>query len=356
METEINRKVIVVYTNFIVELKDNFQKTIEKLSENHDVFVTEISINERISQKYLDMEKTYLKLYEAQKEFKGYANIKILMPFDKKFSSTKAVTEKAYRNFFGDRIIPFKSSEKTMEQVLERVYRKIPPFSTAPGSSDKGFKDTLLWMSIIHYFEEYQSNSEVIFITSDKGFTNHESALVNEFYEKTKKKIEIKTNDFYKTLLGEDISQPQPSQIITRILTDNEKQSIRANISEVFDRICYTEKEDWNGDVYTVKTFEIFEKIDVSGAEKCFENLKSLISDHIFDEYINLSDLFFVYAPNIEGNYSIPIDTIDKLFALFNTIKTQYNDFLAQFYMTACNKINNNYKQHQKTDDDDLPF
>ena len=356
MGTEISRKVIVVDTNFIVELKDNFQKTIEKLSENHDVFVTEISIDERISHKYLELEKTYQKLYEAQKEFKGYATICITKPFEEKVNSAKAITKKAYSGFFGDKIIPFISNNETMHEVMERVYRKIPPFSSAQGSSDKGFKDTLLWMSTIHYFEEYHDNAEVIFITSDKGFINNETTLITEFSEKTKKKIEIKTNDYYKILLGEDVGQPQINQITTPVLTDKEKQGIRLEITEVFNSICYTDVTAWNGDVYPMKNFDIFEKIDVFGAEDCFEKLKELMDEHIFDECINPSDLFFVYAPNIENIYKIPIDNIEKLYTLFQTIKTRYSNFLAQFFKTACEKINENYKQREPDDSDDLPF
>ena len=67
--------------------------------------------------------------------------------------------------------------DQILNEVLERVYRKKPPFSSVHGSSDKGFKDTLLWMSIIHYFEKFHSNVEVTFITSDKGFISSETTL-----------------------------------------------------------------------------------------------------------------------------------------------------------------------------------
>lgn len=279
MRDGINKKAIVVDTNFIIEFKDDLQNIIEKLSKDHDVFVSEISINERISQKYLEMETIYNKINEAQKEFKLYATITISKPFDEKFNLERERTIATYNHFFCDKNIPLKTDNDTLNDVLTRVYRKTPPFSTAQGSSDKGFKDTLLWMSIIKYYKEHDTHTDIIFLTNDKGFTNNSSTLISEFFEETKKTIEIKTNDYKKTLLGEESEQLQSVQIAVRLLTEKEKKGIRLEIDEVFNGICSTEVVDWSGETYRDRNFEIYEEVDVNSIEKIMDNLEA------FEEY-----------------------------------------------------------------------
>ena len=51
------KKAIVLDTNFIIEHKKDLRNVVEKLSSFFDVYVTQISISERLSQKYLELKK-----------------------------------------------------------------------------------------------------------------------------------------------------------------------------------------------------------------------------------------------------------------------------------------------------------
>ena len=59
-----------------------------------------------------------------------------------------------YEKVFGVNIIPFKEDKATFSCLLERAYAKIAPFSSADNASDKGFKDSLMWLSILDYFQK----------------------------------------------------------------------------------------------------------------------------------------------------------------------------------------------------------
>ena len=69
-------------------------------------------------------------------------------------------------------------TEKRFSYVMERAFAKKPPFSGANKKSDKGFKDTLIWESILE-FKENTPQSKLIFYSNDNEFR---ADLEEEFY------------------------------------------------------------------------------------------------------------------------------------------------------------------------------
>ena len=53
------KRAFVFDTNFIIEERKNLKKIIEELSTKFSVYVTQVSIDERISQKYIELKKKY---------------------------------------------------------------------------------------------------------------------------------------------------------------------------------------------------------------------------------------------------------------------------------------------------------
>ena len=173
----MNEKIAVVLdTNFIITYCKNFGNLFQKLSETYDVYISQVSIQEHISQRYLELKEKYIKLEKSINEYSDIADIVIKKPFDEKFKSLEKTFQKYYRDLFGENIIPLNTNNDTLSILMDRVYKKIPPFSTAENASDKGFKDTLIWLSLLKYFKE-NGNSNVFLITSDKGFRNNLDAL-----------------------------------------------------------------------------------------------------------------------------------------------------------------------------------
>jgi hypothetical protein len=357
---ENNQKIaIVLDTNFIIEQKDNFTKTVDNLSQNHFVFVTEISINERVSQKYLEIKNAYDKIENIKKEYKAYATINLHKSFDVKFKDVEKETRAAYEKYFKDRVIKFTSNNQTLNEVLERVYRKVPPFKTAHGSSDKGFKDTLLWMSTMQFFKDYSEVLEIIFITNDKEFLENAELLKTEFKNITQKKIEIKDNNYYKVLLGESTETIAKEEKNIKELSIAQKGILRDRIEETINNICYVYDYDYYGNPIHNRAFEIYKKIEYKEAQEFFENLNDTLGYHIFDKYIEPSIAFGQIVKVLNKN-NIPIVDLEKAYELYKIIKTEYAEYIIPFLNTVCEIINRNYEEDFKyvelSDDDELPF
>lgn len=101
-----------------------------------------------------------------------------------------------YRNFIENKVCEYKSknlskfnkvidlplpTRNRFESILERAFDKRPPFEGKDTKSDKGFKDALLWESILEFSENIE-NISVILYTKDNIFSNElEEEYNNQF-------------------------------------------------------------------------------------------------------------------------------------------------------------------------------
>lgn len=74
--------------------------------------------------------------------------------------------------------IPIASSNR-FESIINRAFGKLPPFEGKDKKSDKGFKDALLWESILEFSLTHR-NSKIIYYSKDNAFGEF---LLNEFAE-----------------------------------------------------------------------------------------------------------------------------------------------------------------------------
>ena len=77
-------------------------------------------------------------------------------------------------------------NESRFKEIVKRALRKQPPFEGKDKQSDKGFKDVLIWESILEYSEDNQFN--IHFVTNDKGF---KQTLIKEFKSRVGREIKI---------------------------------------------------------------------------------------------------------------------------------------------------------------------
>lgn len=68
-------------------------------------------------------------------------------------------------------------SDSRFKGIVQRAFDKKPPFGGKEKNSDKGFKDVLLWESILE-FTLLHSNANILFYTKDNGF---KETLIHEF-------------------------------------------------------------------------------------------------------------------------------------------------------------------------------
>ncbi|HAS91818.1 MAG TPA: hypothetical protein DCS12_06135 [Clostridiales bacterium] len=352
------KTTIVFDTNFIIDHKTDLLGIHEKLSENYDLYITEVSINERISQKYMEFKSKHEKIEAFIKEYSSYANITLRYDFDKIIDNEKKRTFESYQNLFDDRIISLNSSENILQEVLERVYEKVPPFSDSENASDKGFKDTLIWLSIMKFFNNSSKDINVIFLTNDKGFLKYTDKLKKEFFDITGNTIEIKDNNYYKILLGETehiILAGEKESV--RNLSNIDIYSMRDRIDETINSICGVYVENYWGEEHWERTFTTNAKFEPEYVKVIFDLLKEYLENHIFDKQVSASSIF-TFNGEIEDINPILMESVESAYELYEEIKTKYPEYMEPFINTVCDILNNNFVAEtlQVDEDDEIPF
>lgn len=346
--SEGNNTCLVVDTNFIIQNR-NLQEIIKTLDDNYKLYVTQISIDERIGQQIRDLKKKYAEISKIQKEYKNIARFEEINKYEKCETELKKRVQKAYEDTNGINIIPFSSNEQTLFKILERANLKTPPF-ILESKSDKGFKDALIWLSLLDYFKNDGEN-EIVFITDDNGFLKNENFLCEEFNTYTEKTIQIKSNNYFKELfqkskeiVGSFNIEPLPNFSM-----------LRDEIYDTIESITNTDAYDYFGNEHCSMTFELIKKVDAHYMEIVFLSLRKIVEDHIFDKSLPASD-FLELDIRIIDKCNILMTDIEKLLKLYENIQKNYPEYLEQFYTATANIINKNFVELTSEEDVELPF
>jgi hypothetical protein len=347
-----DKTAIVIDTNFIIAHIKDLRDVHQKLSESYDVYVTDISIQERLSQRYLELRAKYDKIEKFRSEYANLVNIGLKRTFEEQYDAEARSIRNNYSSLLNNNIIPFAPDADMLKTVMDRVYMKTPPFVS--GDSDRGFKDTLLWLSLLGYFKENGSDA-VGFITNDKGFRNNTDALCKEFNEYTGKAIEIHGNDFY-----DDFIKPSdsPNAITPEPLPD--VSLLRERIQETISALCFGEYEtgSWGEPVW-VRTFAVRKKVTAEDIAAMFDKLHGVVAGNLFETDI-LPTVVFAFD-NIEDTFPMPMSVLQSALHLYEELYSKFQTYLPQFFSATANIFNKNYQEVIKPfeipdDDDDLPF
>ena len=146
--------------------------------------------------------------------------------------------------------------EEKFVRIVERALNKEAPFEGKDKKSDKGFKDALIWESILEFAEE--NDGDYIFFTADKGFKKE---LQMEFKELTGKNIEIYGKDDKQQLdlVIEKYSVEKSTRMRLEMLYENLECLLEIFIQDL-EYKAFQEVE-LNGILCTVNDFEIIPKI-----------------------------------------------------------------------------------------------
>ena len=346
-----NRIALIFDTNFIIEHSKDLENVVKKLSETYEVFVTQLSIDERISQQYLDLKANYDKVDKLATEIKSFAKVDVLVDFEKCFESRKRGIQNNYDTLFSGKIIPFSRSQETFSEIIDRVNKKTAPF--IKGSSDKGFKDTILWLSLIDYFSKNLDFQSVLFVSNDHGFTENVDTLKTEFKSKTSLTINIENNDFLNKIVQEEKKIDINSNGIANIKSEELKE-LRQDVQKVLSEICTgTSYNPYEDGYRTYPLFKLTSYLEVNQIEDMLNNLQNLLFRNLFATQFLFSSLF----PNLyifKEEYYIPRDDIESLNNLHDKIKSNYKQVLPQFYKAVTELINRNYDSSGFPED--IPF
>ena len=347
-----NKKAFIFDTNFIIHNK-RLDRVVENLKDEYNIYVTQVSIDERIAQKCREIKENYDEVEHCIKEHDIIATIQFKITYEEYCQTIESALQKNYNNLFGDRIIPYYSDGDTLDIILKRANKKEPPFSSAKNASDKGFKDCLLWLSLLEYFKT-NGETEVVFVSEDGGFKDNSDYLCDEFRKITGKNIVIKPNSYYNELLESEKEELQIKK--SEPLPDFSK--IREQIEEVMDTLRWEVDEDYFGNENWYKTFVLQKEVDSKYMEIVFSGLKSTINDHIFECSIPAFKVLDLDGRLVEDK-GIPMKKVENALHLYEDILKKYPDYIEQFYNATAIIINRSYNPpiHTYEDiDEDLPF
>ena len=355
---------LVFDTNFIIQ-NQKLDKVLSKLQEGYVVYVTQVSVEERIAQQCREIKYKIDSISKLQNDYRGLATIKLTTTYDKRVAEIRRSVQAAYDKTFGECIIPLDKDEKTYAEVLERALMKIPPFLSeekvdgrpnGKSPSDKGFKDALIWVSMLQFFKN-SGEEKAIFLTEDSGFKNQAIKLCEEFESVTGKSIEIRDNAYIREISKKDESSLEEIVASKEPLPD--VRQLRDRISVVVNAICGFEVEgDW-GEPEWIRYFTINDMVDISYVAVVLSGLENVISENLFNKTIPVYNVLSLDDRVINGDYSIPITAIEDLAKLHNDLQKRYPQNIQQFYSTVASIINENYvppKIIHNVFEDNLPF
>lgn len=352
------KNIVIVDTNFLINNTGNIKEIIEELTSNDiEVYVPEIVKEEFINIQLRKLEETYNKLESLKKSQKI-----IDLKYRKKELSRKMVEDaydKIFENNFNDKIIIY-NREEMLNRVLQRNRYKQPPFYNESNSSDKGFKDTIIFLTVLDFIIDFKDEANFYFITSDNGFIKYKKEIEKEIFEKSIKNITIldgkDKNKLYKELNiveNQQIQQDEQENIFSKKEIDIEE--IRKQINNLMDKFTWATSFDFYGNEQEVRRFDISNYISSDDTEKFLNSIDDVLEDNIFRNTI-LIEAFFETEDWVFSKYSIDIDTMKEISQLYKTVKdTKYKEAFVKY---VSQRINENKVTNMFTtdSDDDLPF
>ena len=349
----VEKKAFVFDTNFIFQNK-KLDEVIENLKSEYTVYITQVSIDERIAQHCRELKNKFGEIEKCREKYGCIAQVSLLTTYEKEAERYRSEIQANYESYFGGNIIPFSKDANTFDTIIERANRKIPPFSNAKDASDKGFKDCLLWISLLEYFKDNGEN-QVVFVTDDRSaFGNHADFLKSEFERITGKIIEFKPNAFYNELLIAD----KKEQIVTDKGELPDMSQIRDKINDVVFDLCIVETVDGWGNPCWESTFTLSQKVDADYMKVIFGGLYNDINRFIFNKFVSAENVFALDDRLINGMEAIPMEALESAYRLHEEIKRKFPDYLTQFYGIAAEIFNTNYVEPttETTETGFLPF
>lgn len=347
-------KLILLDTNFLFG-KRLESEYIQKFKENDiDVYISQIILDELKGQNIREIKLAYDKINKAISETKYaelYFNIKDNTDIEEVFKESDSRMDNYFGKIFGDHIIPLPDKNEAFDILLDRSKRKTPPFYDEKGASDKGFKDTLIWIDFLNFCKE-NKYEEYYLVSRDNGFSKYSTAIRAEFKSSVGSDnfdvLQFTTlnelhNHFIKdvNLKEEDLTVELPFEEDKKITSnDIDRESIQKVKSAVHELLKRIEYDDFNE--YEVSNINLHRFLNDEDTVKFCDSLANkkaeLVFFDSFDIFSVLSDL------DIEGkrNYEVEISNVMNFIEIWEMIKNKfpsYKDAFIKFLRTELNRL-----------------
>lgn len=352
-------KIIILDTNFLVTNTGKVNEIVPKLEANN----YQVYIPKMVQEEYINIQ-----LRKIKELYKKIDNIKNGNEFlNLQYEKEEKVLEwnengynKSFKEYFGDKVIEYEKNT-ILEKVLDRNRYKEPPFYDEPNSSDKGFKDTIIWLSIKEFVNSYEKEDVYFYyITSDNGFIKYKNSLENEIVDKHFEIIDIKeANKLYSKF---EIEVDENKEKIPENIFSSKKSEV--NLDEARDKINSLMWDfnnyadiDYYGNENISNRYEIKKMISYNETESFLNHIQKVLKDNIFRKTINPERIFSVTCQVYSNGYEINLDTLIEIDKLYRQIcNTEYKEAFINFVMQKINENKVNDVSFINTEDDDLPF
>lgn len=351
------KKIIIFDTNFLVANTGKINEIVPKLEKhNYYVYVPRLVQEEYINIQLRKIKELYRKI-ENIKNNNAFLNLKYESE-EKVLRWNEIGYNKSFKKYFKNNIIEY-DKKNILDKVLKRNKYKEPPFYDEPNSSDKGFKDTIVWLSLKEFINNYE-NEETYFyyITSDNGFIKYKSILEKEIENKYFEIVDIKdVNKLYSKFeieLEKENAEKNIFESNTNEVNLDEAREKINNLMWEFNNYVY---EDCFGNESIENRYEIRKIISYNETEKFLDRIPKVLQNNIFRKTINPEYVFPYDCQAYSNGHEIDLVTLKEIDRLYNQIsRTKYKNAFITFIMQKINENKVEEVAFINTEDDDLPF
>lgn len=325
---------------------DNLRKAGYKL------LTSDIVVNEGKDKNYRIIYDKYEKLIKVVNDDKTnlYFKTKDLIKVDleKTYNESNQYIDNFLKNDFCGEIINLNSKETALDVLFERYHFKIPPFSTGAKDSDKGWKDTLIWTSLID-FAIKSDLDEFIFFSNDSMFKDFAEILKEEFLGKTKKHIEFLNANSKHEFFQEIGLEKKEEQIKSKEMTEDEIKNIKKAIYD----LTVLKTTDGFGNQIEIGTFKFKNKITEEQCEQFCDTLEKKEEDYFFEDHIDISPILRNILGYCEVVAVFFYSEIQNFVKAWKDIKEKYPNKKTAFLIALKDEFN---KMVTAYETDELPF
>lgn len=337
----------ILDTNIILSEKKNLNKILESLkSKNYYVFTTEVSIHEIKGQVSRSIKQSILNIETIINSSVGqYFRNSSNYDANEAIRKSQVKIDKTMEDYFNMNIIPLNTDNHKIKTIFNRANDRNAPFSKKENSSDKGFKDTLLWLSIIDYYKN-KSDINVNFVTSDNIFHDYISELKDEFNKETNLNIEIRNlasiyDSKIDNLKDKKLGNLPETSIDLKILDDT------------INNFLYSEVSDIYGNKDIKRNFIIHKFIENEDISNLLDYLDAMLkTKYSLFRAINLFIIFTYVGIESTIYYEIESQKCRQLIDFYQKTKIEDKIYLESFIELLKEKFNSLFD----LDPNDLPF
>jgi len=355
--------IIVFDTNYVLSNYRSLTDTISKIRKyGYKTYIPEICVDEIKYQRKKEVIDKYIEIRKLLDDgiVHKYLSIKDYSNIDKAKKNCDENVDGFIENTFSKNRIRITNYEKYLKDTIARAGFKTAPFNNEQGSSDKGFKDTLIWLSIMDFAKSSKLEYQFTLISNDNVFIKYKSLLIDEFFKFTERNITIcpakNENDI---LLSLGLIE---NKVVTTNIFENESrdlsnkfiQKINEDINVMVQTYIESPFTNLPGNWY--KNFEIDEMLD---SEKTTDFLKVLEKEisgkYAFHIEVGLSNVFRLIGINCVDKYKVKKEILDRVIVGYNSVAIQMATYAPAYVELVMSRINENYSKII-IDPNDLPF